>query len=124
MRALSAIVLGAAALGLAGFAAADDTDDFAKKIVGKWEITKSEGEEPVGTVVEFAKDGKFSITVKADGKDVKFDGTYKIEKDKLITEATVGGKAEKDTDTIKKLTDDEMQLENRDKKLVTLKRKK
>jgi uncharacterized protein (TIGR03066 family) len=121
---LSAIVLGAAVMGLGGFAAADEKDDYAKKIIGKWEITKTEGDEPIGTLVEFTKDGKLSITLKADGKEIKIDGTYKVEKDKLTTEATVSGKTEKDVDTIKKLTDDELQIENKDKKTITLKKKK
>jgi uncharacterized protein (TIGR03066 family) len=59
-----------------------------------------------------------------DGKESKIEGTYKIEKDKLLTEGTVAGETKKDVDTIKKLTDDEMELENKDKKTVTLKRKK
>jgi uncharacterized protein (TIGR03066 family) len=125
MRTLFAIVLGAGSLGLSGFAvAADDKDDFAKKIVGKWEITKSEAEAPVGAVIEFTKDGKFNISVKLDGKDVKLDGTYKVDKDKLTTEVSIAGKAEKDVDTIKKLTDEEMEIENKDKKVITLKKKK
>ena len=124
MRTLCAIVLGAAALGLTGFAAADDKDDYAKKIVGKWEITKSQGDEPVGALVEFTKDGKFTVAAKLNGKELKLDGTYKVEKDKLTTELSVAGKTEKDVDTIKKLTDEDMELENKDKKVVTFKRKK
>ena len=33
-------------------------DDNVKKIVGVWELTKSAGELPVGTTIEFTKDGK------------------------------------------------------------------
>jgi len=121
MRVLSAVAL-AALLGLTGFA--DDKDDYAKKIVGKWEIVKSNGDEPVGAVYDFTKDGKFSITAKLDGKDVKIDGTYSVEKDKLTTEYTIAGKAEKDVDTIKKLTDTDMEVENKDKKVYKLTRKK
>jgi uncharacterized protein (TIGR03066 family) len=121
MRVLSAVAL-AALLGVTGFA--DDKDEFAKKILGKWEITKSTGDEPVGAIVDFLKDGKFTISAKLDGKEVKLDGTYKVEKDKLTTEVSVAGKTEKDVDTIKKLTDEDMELENKDKKLITFKRKK
>ena len=125
MKLLFALALGAILISLGAFATADEKkkDEAASKIVGKWEITKTEGDEPVGTVVDFAKDGKFSIMAKLGDKEVKLDGTYKVDKDKLTTEITVAGKTEKDVDTIKKLTDDEMLLENKDKKLITLKKK-
>jgi uncharacterized protein (TIGR03066 family) len=124
MRTLSAIVLGAAALGLGGFAAADDKDDYAKKILGKWEVVKSPGNDPVGAVFEFAKDGKFTVSAKVDGKEEKIDGTYSVEKDKLTTQYTSAGKAEKDVDTIKKLTDEDMEIEDKNMKVYVLKRKK
>lgn len=124
MRTLSALVLGAAVLGLGGFAAADDTDDYAKQIVGKWKVVKSDGDEPVGAVYEFGKDGKFSVSAKIDGKDARLDGTYTVVKDKLTTEYTIGGKDAKDVDTIKKLTAEDLEVENKDKKAVVLKREK
>ena len=41
-------------------ARAGEESDLAKKLVGKWEITKAdEGTIPPGTMVEFTKDGKF-----------------------------------------------------------------
>jgi hypothetical protein len=52
---------------LAGSARADDTP----KLLGKWEITKSETEAPVGTVVEFMKDGKMKAVVTNDGKELR-----------------------------------------------------
>jgi len=113
-----------AALVVGGSARAAD-DDNAKKIVGKWELTKSEDPgAPIGAAVEFTKDGKVTIVAKADGKELKLDGTYKIEKDKLITKISFGGKTDEDTDEIVKLTDDTLELRDKDKKITVLKRKK
>ncbi len=123
MKRLSAVVVGVVALGLAGFAAADDKDDLAKKVVGKWEISKG-GDLPAGTAVEFTKDGKVSITVLIDGKETKIDGTYKVDKDKLSVKVTVNDQAVEESLTIKKATDDTLELEDKDKKVEVLKKKK
>ena len=98
-------------------------DDNAKKIIGTWEITKSE-EVPAGSVVEFTKDGKLIINTKLDDKDLKLEGTYKVEKDKLMIKITFMGETNESTDEIVKLTDDAMELKDKDKKVTTLKKKK
>ncbi|HEY3788459.1 MAG TPA: hypothetical protein VGL71_06370, partial [Urbifossiella sp.] len=67
-------------IGLVGFAAAADTDDHAKNIVGKWEISKSGSELPKGTTLEFTKEGKLTAVIKGEdpkkGDDLKLEGTY------------------------------------------------
>ena len=98
-------------------------DDNAKKIVGTWEVTKG-AELSVGDVFEFTKDGKVIATVAINKKEVKVEGTYKIEKDKLITKIVTKGKEIEDTDEIVKLTDDAMELRDKDKKVTTFKKKK
>jgi uncharacterized protein (TIGR03066 family) len=122
MKTLSAVVLGVLTLGLTGAASADEKD-YPKDIVGTWEITKSP-DAPVGTVVEFTKDGKVLAVVKDEGKEQKLEGTYKVDKDKLITKLKVGGETEENTDTIKKLTEDALEIENKNKVLTSFKRKK
>ena len=117
LSALVAVVLVCASVGRAA------DDDNAKKIIGKWEITKSD-DVPAGTTVEFTKDGKVIAIAKAEGKEVKVEGTYKVEKDKLISKLTVNGKTIEDTDEIVKLTDDALELRDKDKKVTTLKKKK
>jgi uncharacterized protein (TIGR03066 family) len=102
-------------------AAADD--DNAKKIVGTWEVTKG-AELSLGDVVEFTKDGKVIATVVVNKKEVKVEGTYKVEKDKLITKTVTNGKEIEDIDEIVKLTDDAMELRDKDKKVTTFKKKK
>src|SRR5215207_5957068 len=82
MRMLAAFAL-AVLMGVAVRPVAAE-DDNVKKIVGKWEVTKG-AELSVGDVFEFTKDGKVIATVAVNKKEVKVEGTYKIEKDKLIT---------------------------------------
>ena len=119
MKTLYALAVAVAALGIAAVATADDKDTAAK-LVGKWEITKADDEPLVGATLTFTKDGKFTIAIKVDDKEMKVEGTYKIENGKLVTES--GGMS--DTDTIKKLTDDALELENKEKKTTVLKKKK
>jgi uncharacterized protein (TIGR03066 family) len=120
MKPLCAALLGLAVLALAGSARADD----AAKLVGKWEVTKSTGETPMGAVVEFTRDGKLTATVSFDGKQIKFDGTYELKKDKLSVKLVHGEEKVNEVFTVKKLTDDEMELEDKDSKVDTLKKKK
>jgi len=123
MKTLSAFTLGVLTFALAGTTSADEKD-YPKDIVGKWEITKTSSDAPVGTLIEFLKDGKLTAVLKIEGQELKIDGTYKVDKDKLMTKIKLGDQTVEDTDTIKKLADDTLELEDKDKKTTTLKRKK
>jgi len=107
----------AAALLFVGATSAADKVD-AGKLVGKWELTKSSDESaPKGAMVEFTKDNKVTITFDANGKEVKLEGTYKVDGEKLTVKlALPGGKDNEDTDTIKMLTDEKLVLIDKDKK--------
>ncbi len=121
MKALSFAVLGALVIVSAGTARAED--DNAKKIVGSWELTKAGGDLPAGTIVEFTKDLKLTAVIK-DSKDT-VTGTYKIEKDKLTVKVTfMGQMLDEETATIKKLTDDTLEIEDKDKKIDVFKKVK
>lgn len=128
----------AAALGLAFGAEADDKKDEKKdekkvekidgtKLIGKWEPKDpKKGEE---FVMDFAKDGKLSITGTLDGKLQTFGGTYKLDGDKLYFEVKVknaDGKEEeiKETITLTKLTDEELEGKDKEGKTEVLKRAK
>ena len=105
---------------LAGHARADD----ASKLLGKWEVTKSTGDTPAGTVVDFQKDGKVTATVTIEDKEVKLDGTYKLDGKKLTVKLTLNEqKLEHDFSATFK-GDDGLELENADGKVDTLKKKK
>jgi uncharacterized protein (TIGR03066 family) len=122
---LFAVVLGSLGLGLGTPAAADEKkDDLAKKIVGKWEITKAGGDVGPGSTLDFTKDGKVTLVVKEENESRTLKGTYKIEKDQLTVTLTVGENSFDQTLTIKKLTDDAMELEDEKKMIDVLRRKK
>ena len=79
--------------------------------------------------MDFAKDGKLTVTGTLDGKLQTFDGTYKLDGDKLAFELKVkgaDGKEEviKETITLLKLTDDEMEGKDKEGKVEVLKRAK
>lgn len=107
------------------FARAEEKPDYAKLIVGKWEVTKAdEGTLPKGSIVEFTKDGKFTSREKMGDKDVQFTGTYKVEGDTFELDLKIGDESHKVKITITKLTDDEMHTKGEDGKVVEVKRKK
>ena len=56
----------------------NEKPDNAKLLLGQWEVTRAEREVPVGTVIEFSKDGKMKITFSEDGKKQSLDAVYKI----------------------------------------------
>jgi uncharacterized protein (TIGR03066 family) len=93
-----------------GLAADDKKADAidAKKLVGKW-LRKEKVAGPT-VVMEFTKDGKATLTLGGGGKDIKLAGTYKVDGDKLTTTTNLDGQEKSQTDTILKLTDDELVL--------------
>jgi uncharacterized protein (TIGR03066 family) len=93
-------------------ASADDKID-AKKIVGKWEPKEAKKDETLSMVFEFTKDGKVTVTIKTE-KELKREGTYKVDGNKLTVTMTVNGKEQVRTRTITKLTD--MELVSSDEK--------
>ena len=77
-----------------------------KNIIGIWEITKSDDGTPVGTTIEFTKDGKVKLTTPVGDQKLNIDGTYKVDGDKLtVTIKPSDQKETTDTLTITKLTD-------------------
>jgi uncharacterized protein (TIGR03066 family) len=124
MKALSALVLGLLVAATAGAQEKKDEKIDPDKLIGKWEVTKGTQGLAPGAVVEFAKEGKLRMTFKIDDVEQTLEGTYKLDKDKLKTEVKVGDEKHEDTDTVKKLTDEELELENADGKTLFLKKKK
>jgi uncharacterized protein (TIGR03066 family) len=123
-RVLAAVAF---AIAFVSGASADDKKVDPAKLVGKWELTKSEsGNAPKGAIVEFMKDNKLTITVDFNGKSLTLNGTYKVDGDKLTVtiKPPDGGKEDSDTDTIKSLTDDKIVLIDKDKKETELTKKK
>jgi uncharacterized protein (TIGR03066 family) len=110
---------------LAVGARAEEKKDYAKMLVGKWEVTKAdEGTLPLGAVIEFTKDGKFKALSKDAGKDPLLEGTYKVDGEKFLLTFKMGDQSFDLTITITKLTDDVMNTKNDEGKVVETKRKK
>jgi len=126
MSVLRLLVAGAVACALAVGARADEKKaDNAKLLVGTWEVAKADqGTVPVGSTVEFTKDGKMKVTHKQGDKEESLEGTYKVDGDKFSFELKVGDKVNKKTITIKKISETEMTTTDEDGKTVELKRKK
>ena len=107
-------------LGLAGITAAADEKIDAKKLLGKWE------HKDMQFFVTFLKDGKVTV----EGGDLKADGTYKVEGNKILLTVKFGDKEKKMSRTVTKLTDTELTSTDDDKKddkgdtLVRVKEKK
>jgi len=124
MSTLKLLAVGAIVSLLSIGARAEEKPDYAKMLVGKWEVTKAdEGTVPPGTMVEFTKDGKFIVSGKKDGADATFEGTYKVEGDGFTFKMKIGDEEREQTIKIKKITDKEMATENKEGKNVELKKK-
>jgi uncharacterized protein (TIGR03066 family) len=120
MKAVCALAVGVLAVLVAGTGVAqdkkDDAKDYAKKIVGKWEITKAGNPmgAQAGSVLEYQKDGKLKATIKAGDRDFPITGTYKVDGDKVTNKFEVMGQEVEETLTITKLTDDALELKDKD----------
>jgi uncharacterized protein (TIGR03066 family) len=103
------------------------TKTNADKIIGTWEVTKDEekGEDvPPGNTIEFIKDGNLKIVMKLGEKEMKMDGTYKVEDDKLsVTLKGPDKKARTETATIDQLTDTVMVTKDKNGKKTEYKKK-
>jgi uncharacterized protein (TIGR03066 family) len=97
--------------------------DKADKLVGVWEVVKSE-EAPPGATIEFTRDGKMKMTVNAQGKEMTLEGTYKVDGDKITSIQTFGGKEQRETATIQTLDDTTLITRDEKGKVDEFKRKK
>lgn len=95
-------------------AAVDEKID-GKLLVGKWEPAKlPDGVDKL--VVEYTKDNKVTVEVETQGMKLKFEGTYKLDGDKLNVKVDVNGNEQDQTRKITKLTADEMVTNDDEKK--------
>lgn len=117
MNLLRFALLGCLVLGLAGCGHSSNEET----IVGTWEMTKTDGEEPAIPVsMEFTRDGKATTTMMGSA----YESAYAVEGDKLtMTEKNAAGKEEKHILTITKLTDKELETKGSDGKVNIFKRK-
>src|ERR1700677_1032532 len=95
---LSALI-GTAVLGLALTAVA--STDNTPKLVGVWQVVKSEGVPP-GASLEFTKDGKVKLSAKFGEKAFVIDGTYKVKDNKVDVALTYSGKSKNASATLQR----------------------
>jgi uncharacterized protein (TIGR03066 family) len=78
----------------------------ADKLVGTWKLVKAAGKEPKGDMtLTFTKDGKLAFTMKLGDKEVKADGTFKLDGDKITSVTRFGGKEMTEVHTIQTLNE-------------------
>ncbi len=120
MKAVCAVAVGLLAVLAAGPGRADDKKDdkkdYAKEILGRWEITKAGNPNgaQAGSILEYGKDGKFKAVVKVGDQEFTVTGTHKVEKDKVTHKFEVMGNDVEETLTISKLTADALELTDKD----------
>jgi uncharacterized protein (TIGR03066 family) len=118
------LAVGALVCLIGGIGQADEKTDYAKAVVGKWEVSKADpGTVPEGALIEFTKDGKIKITAKKGTEEMVIEGTYKVDGNKFTFAVKLGDMEHKDTITITKISDKEMSTKDKDDKVVVLKKK-
>jgi uncharacterized protein (TIGR03066 family) len=104
MKAMKLLAVGVALCLVGSPAIADEKKPDAKLAVGTWEVVKShEGGPPKGGTVEFTKDGKIKVSGEQDGMKLNFDGTYKIDGNKMVLTFKIGDSEQAVELTIDKL---------------------
>src|SRR5262249_3927041 len=95
------------------------------KLLGTWEMTKSEAVPPGSkATVEFTRDGKMTTTVTIRGRTFTASGTYKINGDKITaTQKRPGGKEKSETETVRTLDDTKLVIVDPEGKVEEYKRK-
>ena len=122
MKAVYALAVGVLAVAVAGPGRADDEKkkddkkDYAKKLLGTWEITKAGNPNgaQAGSTLTFEKEGKFKGSIKTPGGTIPITGKYTLDGDKLTSKFEVGGMEAEEVLTITKLADDALELKDKD----------
>jgi uncharacterized protein (TIGR03066 family) len=88
---------------------ADDKNDNAKMVVGKWTVVKASPKTfPIGTVMNLSNDDIVKVFGKRDDKEFTHKGTYKVDGAKIIITVKVDGEEQKHVLTITKINDTDM----------------
>src|SRR6266436_6581119 len=117
MNAMRVLLAGAIVCLLGAVALADDKKD-------KKETKSDEGTLPMGTMIEFTKDGKLILSFKVGEQENKMEGTYKLKGDKFDIIFKMGDNEHTDEIIIKKLDETTLSTTNKEGKAVELTWKK
>lgn len=103
-RGLRLMAVGAIVCLFGTAALADGKKDNAKLIQGKWDVVAAhEGGPPKGGTVEFTKDGKIKVSGEQNGMKQEFEGTYKVNGNKMVLTFKIGDNERPVDLTIEKL---------------------
>jgi uncharacterized protein (TIGR03066 family) len=102
----------------------DKAKDTTAKLVGTWELTKSEGGGTPGSTIEFDKNNNVKMTAKLGGASTTAEGKFFVEGDLIKTAITTkSGKEVADQMKIKSLTGTNLTVEDRNGKTDEYKKK-
>ena len=87
----------------------------------EWEVVKSE-EAPPGTKILFSQDGKLVMRFIVAGKTREINGSYTLAGNQLTMKLALEGGERVQTRTVKKLTDNVLITEDKNKKVEELQR--
>lgn len=93
------------------------------RLTGEWEVVKYDNVAPDDDIIlEFEKDGDFSLTYEYDGYSYSYDGEWSWEEGKEEIEIEVDG--DKSTWEVQRLTNNELWFEDPDNNLWELEKEK
>jgi uncharacterized protein (TIGR03066 family) len=126
MNAPRLAVVGILLFGLAFAVQAGDKDkkkddSIKTKLVGTWEAESGKG-LPKGAKVQFTKDGKVIINAKRDAKEMRIEGTYKVEGNTLKVTTKREDKERTQELKVTKVDDKQLVLEDPKGDAVTFKK--
>lgn len=109
MKIFSSLIAALLIPGFSTSASAQEKPDFAKLVVGTWEVTKGDKGGPirVGAVYRFDQDGKMTMTITVAKQVGKMESNYTVKGDQLVIKLS-GSTGTGRVITIKKLTDKEL----------------
>ncbi len=117
--------LAAALVVFAGLSSGQEKVDYAKMIVGKWQVTKADaGTVPEGTKIEFTKDGKMKIKGAKGDEELTLEGTYKVKDNTFTMTVKIGDDEKSRTIAITKISKTAMSTKDEDGTKVELTREK
>ncbi len=94
------------------------------KLLGTWEAVKGSETVPLGSTLEFTKDGKLKLVIKDGDNTAKIDGTFEVKADSFKATLKIDGDDKSEVLKVDKLTDKDLVIiDEKGKKDVFSKKK-
>jgi uncharacterized protein (TIGR03066 family) len=108
----------------AATALAEDIKIDGGKLVGTWEAVKDSETLPLGSTLEFSKEGKLKVTLKKADETKVLAGSYKVEGAAIKITLNIEGLEHSETLKVTKLSDKDLVIVDEKDKKDVLSRKK